>query len=103
MRKILIIIIIILLRFYPNVYGQLDQENFVIKGTVTYLGSALKDVRIQVKKSNTIVYSDENGNYVLQASIGDVLEFTYPKLKRKLFLIEDNKTLFLNIEMDHNI
>ena len=101
MKKL--ILIIIFLGGWSHIYGQILKEVFDIKGTITYLGSPLKDVKVQVKESTTTTSSDKNGDYVLKASIGDVLEYTYPGLNKKLYIIEDSRALLLNIEMENNI
>lgn len=60
-------------------YGLFAQAVQEIKGKVIdgSSGEALAGVSVQVKGKNASTASDSNGQYVVNASLGDVLQFTY--------------------------
>jgi len=69
-----------------------------IRGRVTYLNRALSDVNIINKNKNTGVKTNAQGNYSIQANIGDQIQFSYIGFKTVNILVEDI-TSILNIEM----
>jgi len=83
-------------------YTSYSQENSGllkdITGKVTYLNSALPDVNIINKNLNTGVKSNAQGNYSIQAKIGDQMQFSYIGFKTVSITVEDI-TSILNIEM----
>ena len=69
-----------------------------ISGKVTYLNVALPNVNIIVNNNEQGTESDEKGNYLIKANIGDVITYNYVGFEIITILTEDI-TRVLNIEM----
>ena len=69
-----------------------------ISGKVTYLNIALPNVNIIVNNNEQGTESDEKGNYLIKANIGDVITYSYVGFETITILTEDI-TRVLNIEM----
>ena len=69
-----------------------------ISGKVTYLSVALPNVNIIVNNNEQGTESDEKGNYLIKANIGDIITYSYVGFETITILIEDI-TSVLNIEM----
>jgi hypothetical protein len=69
-----------------------------ISGKVTYLNVALPNVNIIVNNNEQGTESDEKGNYLIKANIGDVITYSYVGFETITILTEDI-TSVLNIEM----
>lgn len=69
-----------------------------ISGKVTYLNIALPNVNIIVNNNEQVTESDEKGNYLIKANIGDVITYSYVGFETITILTEDI-TCVLNIEM----
>ncbi len=69
-----------------------------INGKVTYLNKPLKDVNIILKNKNLVTRTNSKGEYLIQAEIGDVLQYSYMGFKTITIMVEDI-TNVLNIEM----
>lgn len=91
-------LLIFLLAFNFSFYSQtLSKE---ITGTVTsYLGNPLNDVNITIKGTTKGTKTDENGEYNLNAKVGDLIEFSFIGYKTVTVVVEEI-TDVLNIKMD---
>ncbi|MEZ4781740.1 MAG: carboxypeptidase-like regulatory domain-containing protein [Flavobacteriaceae bacterium] len=69
-----------------------------ISGTITYLNEPLKDVNITIKGTSKGTKTNEQGEYSLQANVGDVLEYSHISYTKVAVMIED-VTSTLNIEL----
>jgi TonB-dependent SusC/RagA subfamily outer membrane receptor len=69
-----------------------------ISGKVTYLNVALPNVNIIVNNNEQGTETDEKGNYLIKANIGDVITYSYVGFETITILTEDI-TSVLNIEM----
>ncbi len=69
-----------------------------IRGTITDGNRSIEDVAISIEGSNQTTFSDEKGNYVIEAKTGDILSYSYAGLKTIQIKIED-VTEILNLEM----
>lgn len=69
-----------------------------IRGTITDGNRSIEDVAISVEGSNQTTFSDEKGNYVVEAKTGDILSYSYAGLKTIQIKVED-VTEILNVEL----
>ncbi len=89
----------VLLSFSFLIYANSDNgSKREIKGKVTYLNKPLKDVNIVLKNKNLVTKTNSKGKYLIQAEIGDVLQYSYMGFKTITIIVED-VTKVLNIEM----
>src|SRR5690606_1493890 len=78
-----------------------DQPEETITGTVYDAAGPMMDVTVSVKGTSRLSYTDENGNYAIDASIGDVLIFAFPGYET-LEITVTNQTL-INVELTQSI
>jgi len=92
MRKIVLLLVFI--------SGLVSAQNNVrtVTGIVTDGRSPLKNVKIENTNSDSIEYTDANGRYSIEATVGDQITYAYVGFKSIEILIED-VTRILNIEM----
>lgn len=69
-----------------------------IRGTITDGTRPIEDVAISIEGSNEITFSNELGNYSIEAKTGDLLSYSYTGLKTIQIKVED-VTQILNLEM----
>lgn len=75
-----------------------DSNQQRIRGTVSYDDQPLESVHIRIKGSTTVTTSDSNGEYIIAANPGQILEFTHISFKKVAIIIEDTSEV-LNIAM----
>ena len=95
------ILTLLLLVVLTSAYSQ-TKSTKEISGTITYLNEPLKDVNITVKNTSKGTKTNDNGNYSLQANIGDQIQYSYVGFETVTITIED-VTSVLNIEMDNYV
>ena len=88
----------IMLSFSCSLYSQGNVELKEISGKVTNLNAALSDVNIINKNRNTGTKTNNQGNYIIHAKVGDILQYSYVGLKTVSITVEDI-TSVLNIDM----
>ncbi|MHA7862767.1 carboxypeptidase-like regulatory domain-containing protein [Flagellimonas marinaquae] len=69
-----------------------------IRGTITDGTRPIEDVAISIERSNETTFSNELGNYSIEAKTGDLLSYSYTGLKTIQIKVED-VTQILNLEM----
>lgn len=69
-----------------------------IRGTITDGTRPIEDVAISIEGSNETTFSNELGNYSIEAKTGDLLSYSYTGLKTIQIKVED-VTQILNLEM----
>ncbi|PTM10775.1 MAG: hypothetical protein DA407_02995 [Bacteroidetes bacterium] len=79
-----------------------DSKTKEISGTITYLNEPLKDVNITIKNTSKGTKTNDQGEYSLQANVGDQVQFNHVGFDTVTILIED-VTSVLNIEMDNYV
>jgi len=91
-----------LLFFFLVTQVSIAQEIKNIYGKVTFEDQALSNVSVTIKNSPKGIQTDFNGNYKIDASVGDEILFSYVGLKTISILVEDVTSL-LNIKMSAEI
>ena len=74
MKKLLIICLLLSTGLKLSAQNKKSQN---ISGKVTYLSVALPNVNIIVNNNEQGTESDEKGNYLIKANIGDVITYSY--------------------------
>ena len=69
-----------------------------IRGTITDGTRPIEDVAISIEGNNETIFSNELGNYSIEARTGDILTYSYTGLKTLQIKVED-VTQILNLEM----
>ncbi|WP_349351103.1 MULTISPECIES: carboxypeptidase-like regulatory domain-containing protein [unclassified Flagellimonas] len=69
-----------------------------IRGTITDGTRPIEDVAISIEGSHETIFSNELGNYSIEARTGDILTYSYTGLKTLQIKVED-VTQILNLEM----
>lgn len=69
-----------------------------INGQITSLGAPIPNVNILITKTTKGTKTDGNGNYTIQAKVGDVIQYSHVSFKTISIVVEDI-TSTLNIEM----
>ncbi|MBO6829741.1 MAG: carboxypeptidase-like regulatory domain-containing protein [Muricauda sp.] len=69
-----------------------------IRGTITDGTRPIEDVAISIEGSNETIFSNELGNYSIEARTGDIITYSYTGLKTLQIKVED-VTQILNLEM----
>ena len=95
MKKLIIICLFLITGLTLSAQNKKSQN---ISGKVTYLNVALPNVNIIVNNNEQGTESDEKGNYLIKANIGDVITYSYVGFETITILTEDI-TSVLNIEM----
>ena len=95
MKKLIIICLFLITGLTLSAQNKKSQN---ISGKVTYLNVALPNVNIIVNNNEQGTESDEKGNYLIKANIGDVITYNYVGFEIITILTEDI-TRVLNIEM----
>ena len=95
MKKLVIICLLLSTGLTLSAQNKKSQN---ISGKVTYLNVALPNVNIIVNNNEQGTESDEKGNYLIKANIGDVITYNYVGFEIITILTEDI-TRVLNIEM----
>lgn len=78
-----------------------DQPEETITGTVYDAAGPMMDVAVSIKGTGIVTYTDENGNYAIDASMGDVLIFAFPGYET-LEITVTNQTL-IDVELTQSI
>ena len=94
-KKLIIICLFLITGLTLSAQNKKSQN---ISGKVTYLNVALPNVNIIVNNNEQGTESDEKGNYLIKANIGDVITYNYVGFEIITILTEDI-TRVLNIEM----
>lgn len=81
--------------------AQEDEPEETITGTVYDAAGPVMDVAVSVKGTAKVAYTDENGHYLIEASIGDVLVFSYPGYET-LEITVGNQTL-IDVELNESV
>ncbi len=87
--------LVALLMFYSGISQETQK---VISGMVTDGQNPIKNVQITIKDAETSVFTDTNGKYIIEASVEDVLVFSYTGLRTLEILVED-VTRIVNLSM----
>ena len=95
MKKLIIICLFLSTGLTLSAQNKKSQN---ISGKVTYLNVALPNVNIIVNNNEQGTETDEKGNYLIKANIGDVITYSYVGFETITILTEDI-TRVLNIEM----
>ncbi len=93
---------IILLLFTVSALCMAQESKKTIRGTVTDGYSSMKNVAITIQGGSERTFTDAKGTYTVEASVGDVLVYSYQGMKSVKIKVED-VTLFLNITMIPNV
>ena len=98
-KVILIFLISFLLCF--NAYAQ----NINIKGKVSSNEDKepIPGVNIIVANSNNGTLTDFDGNFEINASVGDILQFSYVGFKTLIISVENNTFLNVSMDLDENL
>jgi tetratricopeptide (TPR) repeat protein len=90
---------LILLTFgFLLMVGLQAQEVRTIKGTVGDGQNPMKDVRIQIQGKQAQTFTDADGKYEIQATVGDMLKYSYTGMKEYIVRVED-VSRYLNLIM----
>ncbi|MFC2137680.1 SusC/RagA family TonB-linked outer membrane protein [Bacteroidota bacterium] len=80
------------------------QESVTINGSVTDSeGQTLPGVNIVIKGTTKGTITDTDGNYIIKASIGDVLQFSYIGYLNAEVKIENQTTITVTMEPDFTV
>lgn len=94
--------IVLLLSLFCSIQVVIAQENSrvskIIKGQITSLGAPIPNVNILIKKTTKGSKTDANGNYSIEAKIGDIIQYSHVSFKTISIVVEDI-TSTLNIDM----
>lgn len=71
-----------------------------IKGTVTEGGLPLPGVSIAVVQANRGTQTDVDGNFTLQAQVGERVQFSYPGMKTTMLTVGENKEMDVALQAD---
>ncbi|BAV94425.1 SusC/RagA family TonB-linked outer membrane protein [Ichthyobacterium seriolicida] len=87
--------------FFQSSYAQKSK----ISGTITSKdnGEVLPAVSVIVKGSGIGTSSDYDGNYVIEASKGDVLEFSFIGMRTITVVVEDSNTIDVIMDSDAQV
>ena len=93
---------LLLMLFSISFYGQ---NSYSVKGTVTSGsdGMPLPGVSVVIMNSSKGVDTDFDGNFMLDVSNGDVLQFSYLGFKNQVVTINGQQTLQIVMEEDSNV
>ena len=95
MRKLIQNLLCILLLFYGSTAFA---QSKTVTGTVRSDDNRpLKDVTVAVKGTRTATVTDENGQYNITASKGQILVFTFVDYTRKEIIVGDNNTITISL------
>ncbi len=83
------------------VFGQSDAMN-KITGHVTYNNKPLQNVNVFVKNTNRKATTDDKGQYYIDASEKEVIQYSFVGMTPVEIMVED-VTNFLNIKMDKEV
>lgn len=87
-----------------QVSSTLQKKATVLKGTVKDAkGEPIIGVNVKVKGSSSGTISDLDGNFALQVSKGDILEFSYIGYTSKSVHVGDEKVLNVTMEEDNKV
>lgn len=78
--------------------GLQAQELRAVKGTVSDGQNPMQDVQIQIQGKEAETFSDADGNYEIEAAVGDLLKYSYTGMKDYIVRVED-VTRYLNLVM----
>lgn len=89
--------ILVSINLFTLAFGQ----SFTVKGRISSTdGELLPGVNVKVKNASTGTISDMDGNYQLQVSKGNILEFTYVGFKKYEVEIVDQRQLDVELAPD---
>ena len=71
-----------------------------LKGTVTEEGLPLPGVSIAVIQAKRGTETDVNGNFTLQAQVGERVQFSYPGMKTTMLTVGENKQIDVALQAD---
>jgi len=80
----------------------LRNKNKSINGKITYLNAPLANVNIIIKGTSKGTKTNTKGDYIIQAKIGDIIQYSYVGFNTVSIVVEDI-TEILNIEMKDNV
>lgn len=87
-----------------NLTGEFIGENFkkgvIVKGVVSDKSEPLPFANVVIKDTEIGTNTDMDGNYIIIAPIGSVLEFSYSGYESKQYKIKDNQILNVVLEED---
>ena len=90
-------ILALLLLFIAPLSSAQEKEN-TIKGKVTYMDTPLVNAEILVSLSGESTKTDANGKYIIKASQGQIISYSYPSMRSMEIVVED-VTRILNVEL----
>ena len=95
-------ILILFLMLTLLLYGFSTAQEKVISGTVTSStdGAPLPGVNVVVKGTTNGVQTDFDGKYSIEASTGEILEFSYVGLKTKTITIGSSSIIDISLDED---
>ena len=76
--------------------------NKSISGTITHLNAPIPDVNIKIKGTSKGTKTNSNGDYNIDARIGDIIEYSHISYKTVAVMVEDI-TSTLNLELQEKV
>ena len=79
-----------------------QKDSKEISGTINYLDEPVVDVNIRVKGTTKGTRSNANGEYVISAKIGDIIEYSHVRYQSVHIVVED-VTSVLNLDLTEKV
>lgn len=95
MKKSILFLLLIIISFTSFSQNENLKE---ISGTITFQGTPISDVNVTLKDTSIGTKTNKRGQYIINASVGDVLQFSHIAFKSVSIIVEDISKE-LNIEM----
>jgi hypothetical protein len=74
-----------------------EQEQGMIKGHVGNWRLSIKGAKVQVERTSAKTYTDEEGNFVIEAKVGDILKISGKGLKPVKVEVTDDHVQYISV------
>ncbi len=102
-KKIFFFIALLFFSFSLSLFAQNNNTTLKeISGTITHLNAPLANVNILIKGTSKGTKTDTHGNYVINAKVGDIINYSHVGFNTISIIVED-ATSVINIKMTEKV